>query len=79
MTWPCISHHPSDYAGPIHIVEVAAIPKRSKRWKASKHFRVSLCITFAIFPLAKASHVAKPRIRVGRDHPRTWTQRGELL
>lgn len=42
-------------------------PQEKQEMESSRHFQVFLCITFAIFPLAKGSHVAKPRIRVRRN------------
>ena len=38
MTWPRTAHRPSGYLRLIHMLEVAAIPTGSKRWKASGHF-----------------------------------------
>lgn len=36
-----------------------------------KYFRC-LCVTFAVVLLAKASHMIKPRISAGREHPQAW-------
>lgn len=36
-----------------------------------KYFRC-LCVTFAVVLLAKASHMIKLRISVGREHPQAW-------
>lgn len=79
MTWPHIPHHPSGYPRLIHMVELQEPPREASDGKPLGIFQLSPCIIFAIVPLAKASHVAKPRISVGGDNPRTWIQGGELL
>lgn len=40
-----------------------------------KHFVISFFLTFAIAPIAKASHLAKLRVCVGEDFQRVWMQR----
>lgn len=39
---------------------------RSRKPNKARTFLVPLCILFANFPLAKASHTAKPKARTGR-------------
>ena len=44
-------------------------------------FQVSACVMFTNVPLAKTSHVAKPRINVGvgEKHPRAENRRSNSL
>lgn len=55
-------------------VVVAPCATKEGKHQCASIFHVSDCLTFAIIPLAKASHMIKFRVSVRGDCPGTWVQ-----
>lgn len=58
---------------------VSGFQVQQQRASPSTEALSSLCVMFLTNLWAKASHMAKPRVSVGRDYPRARIQTGPLL